>query len=224
MKALNRPVMIRFLAISALLLVGIGANAALYLRPQGEVRAVSGVTRAKIGTVSLAVPRAYVRNAGQWAGGRLERLDLALLPESYAPLPPISPDRPDAPLPERLSLTLTTLQPGADGAERFQMLHARFIRAETVNHPSGLVSRAFRKGTPYEDQEIHIGAGSNRLFTAICPLPGSSAIEPCLARFTTDGVAVELRFPLARLGEWRMMQGRISALIAEWRSRAASGG
>lgn len=212
--------MVRFLLLFGLLATALAANAALFFRAEDQPTLPSGETRAVIGGTRLVVPRAYVRETAHWAGGRLEKLDLVMLAENFAPIAPQNIGASLTPEPERITLTLTQASTASGAAERFQLLYARFVSAETRNRADGLVTRGFRPGTPYDDREIHIGAGIGRHFYAICAKGAAQAVEPCSSVMTIGTVQVEIRFPAARLAEWRRIGTESARLIETWRAAA----
>lgn len=217
--------MMRFFLPAALLLVAIAANAALFLRGEETVPAITGDARISLGSTALAVPRAYLTNAAQWGGGRLERVDIVLRADDFAPVPQRLPSQAHLPLPERVQMRLSIGAPNSGAAERFQLLYSRFVAAETQMRADGLVTRGFRAGTPYEDLEIHLGAGIGRHFYALCPKPDKkggvvATIEPCTAILSAPGIVAELRFPLSRLSDWKRIGTESARLLEIWRGAA----
>ena len=216
--------MMRILVALSLLLVALGANAALYFRESLEPAPLTGTSKitlagqSKQSGLPITVPKALIRDRTHVAGGRLERLDLAVAIADFSPLPQPSPRRPDARLPDRLALILTAATGTAGPADQFQTLYARFLTGETWSNPGGLIMRRFKTGTPYEDREIYIGAGTGRLFIALCPREAIKGIEPCTANLRQDGVDIELRFDARYLPDWRRFTGETTRLIGEWRS------
>ncbi len=86
--------------IIALTLFGtaLGANAALLMRGSGEPPPRLGKTRIDLGRTALIVPQALIRERAQMAGGRLDRLDLAVDITNFQPLPPPSARDPVPPI------------------------------------------------------------------------------------------------------------------------------
>lgn len=218
MPAFYRAIMLRFIAAAGLLSIAIAANAALYFHERAEPRAPTGMVSVQLGEMRLSLPRALIREPSQASGGRLARLDLAMSIADFAALPPPSPRRLDPPSPDRLTLVLTAAANGNGPSEQFQQLYARFLARETWTNPGGLIMRRFRAGTPYEDREIYIGAGTGRLFIALCPREESvRAIEPCIAQLRDGTADVELRFEARHLPEWRRLVGETLGRLADWR-------
>lgn len=199
------------LAILALALAG---NALLFLKPSGGAADISGTARIDLGGKTIEVARRLIRDRAQAAGGRLDRLDLAVRISDFSPLPPPDPADPARPMPERLTISLALAREGADSVETLQRVHARFLTRETWSNPGGLVMRRFRAGSPYEDRELYVGAGGGRMFVAICPREAVSAIEPCLTTIRIEGLDMELRFDARHLPEWRRFATQAVMLVA----------
>lgn len=216
------PDMIRILLALGLFCLALGANAALYLRTGGTAPAPSGDTRITLGETEISVPRSFIRDPAQIAGGRLDRLDMAVNIADFSALPPPSTTKPFAIPPDRLTVLLGSAQGQTGPAEQFQLLYARFLSKETWSNPGGLVMRRFRAGTPYEDREIYLGAGGSRLFIAICPREQQAGIEPCVTQIRVDGLDAELRFDARHLPDWRRIVGETTKRIGEWRRAGAA--
>lgn len=202
----------RLVIALALFGTALGANAALLMR-QGPARAPAlGTAKVELGRITLAVPQALIRERAQLAGGRLDRLDLAMNIQTFEPLPQPSAEDPFRPMPERLTLILTASRGGPMPAELFQTLYARFLTRETWSNPGGLVMRRFRQGTPYEDRELYLGVGGRRPFVALCPIDAHRETEPCLTRIRVGELDAELRFNARHLPEWRRILQEASTL------------
>ncbi|MCA0405395.1 MAG: hypothetical protein LCH39_04520 [Proteobacteria bacterium] len=204
------------LAIATCLLASAAAaNALIVLRPQATLEPLAGETKVELGGHRLLVPRALIRDHAQMQGGRLDRLDLVMLAEGLAPLPPVDAKRPEAAPPERVALVLTPSDDRLSSIDMFGKVYARFLSGETMPTPSGLMLRRFREKTPYEDRELYLGVGTGRTFVALCPLPEAQAKEPCTTTFRLAGLDMELRFSAARLPQWRRMTEHAFSLMEE---------
>lgn len=200
----------------ALFGTALGANAALLLRSDAAVETFVGTVEVNLGGQKITVPRALIRDQSHMAGGRLDRLDLAMSISDFSAIPQPSSWEPNRPMPERLSLALTsTAATAPDAMDLFQTVYARFLGREAWSNPGGLVMRRFRQGTPYEDRELYIGAGGRRVFIALCPHDSQREIEPCTALMRQDGLDAELRFNARHLPEWRRIATTTQALLAE---------
>lgn len=201
--------------IIALTLFGtaLGANAALLMRGSGEPAQRLAKTRIDLGRTPLIVPQALIRDRAQMAGGRLDRLDLAVDITNFQPLPPPSARDPFRPLPDRLSIILTPSRGELVAAELFQTVYARFLGRETWSNPGSLMMRRFRQGTPYEDRELYLGVGGRHPFVALCPLDSQRETEPCLTTIRIGEVEAELRFHARHLPEWRRLTQEAHTLL-----------
>lgn len=186
--------------------IALGANAALLMRKETTREEFSGNSRVLIGDRSLDIPRTLFRDRAQMAGGRLDRLDLAVSPFDFSPLPPPSPKIAQDLIPDSVTLSIAPKGDAPDPVDMFQNVYARFFSRENWSNPGGLVMRRFRTGTPYEDREIYIGAGGARLFVALCPVDlVAREIEPCSATLRQEGFDIELRFHARHLPDWRRL-------------------
>lgn len=194
--------------------VALGANAALYLRTDKGAEAVTGASRVTLGGKVLNVPRALIRDRAQMAGGRLDRLDLALAPATLGALAQPSPLEAEARLPDHLALVIAPQSGEPGSADLFQNVYARFLARETWSNPGGLVMRRFRPGTPYEDRELYLGVGGKKSFVALCPLEALRETEPCTTSFRQDGLDIEMRFNARHLPDWRRLTAAAGDLVA----------
>lgn len=211
----------RLVLALALFGTALGANAALLLRSDPAAEVLSGSVEISLSNRKITVPRALIRDRAQMAGGRLDRLDLAMGIPDFSPIPQPSARDPNQPMPDRLSLVLrATSADTPDAMTLFQTVYARFLARETWSNPGGLVMRRFRQGTPYEDRELYIGAGGRQIFIALCPQERASAseqpqasapqvslrdIEPCTMLLRQGGLDAEVRFNARHLPEWRKL-------------------
>lgn len=186
--------------------VALGANAALLMRKETTREEFAGSSRVFIGGRHLDIPRALFRDRAQMAGGRLDRLDLAVSPFDFSPVPPPSAKVAKDLVPDSVVLSVTPKGDAPDPTDMFQNVYARFFSRENWSNPGGLVMRRFRAGTPYEDREIYIGAGGQKLFVALCPVDLTiREIEPCSAMVRQGEFDIEMRFNARHLPDWRRL-------------------
>ena len=218
----------RLVLTLALFGTALGANAALLLRSDPAAEVLEGSVEVNLSGRKVAVPRALIRDRAQMAGGRLDRLDLAVAIADFSAIPQPSTLDQNKPMPDRLSLVLSAATVAApDSMTLFQTVYARFLARETWSNPGGLVMRRFRPGTPYEDRELYIGAGGRQIFIALCPQEVAPApsqtnarqknprdIEPCTSFVRQNGLDAELRFNARHLPEWRRLAASSLDLIA----------
>jgi hypothetical protein len=194
--------------------VALGANAALFMRTEVATDLLPGSSRVELDGRAFDVPRALFKDRAQMAGGRLDRLDLAVRPADFTPLPQPETLAEHQALPDQITLVLTGKGHAPDPSEMFQNVYARFFARETWSNPGGLIMRRFRAGTPYEDREVYIGAGGRKIFVALCPLDASREIEPCTTTIRQDGLDIEVRFNARHLPDWRRLTGAALDLVA----------
>jgi len=201
--------------VIALTLFGmaLGANAALLLRAPPNPAPFLGTARVELGKADLLVPQSLIRDRTQMAGGRLDRLELAVNILNFEPLPQPSAEDPFRPIPARLSIILAPSRGEPVAAELFHTVYARFLTRETWSNPGGLAMRRFRQGTPYEDRELYLGVGGRRPFVALCPMDAHREMEPCLTTLRFGELDVELRFNARHLPEWRRILEDSTALL-----------
>ena len=208
--------MMRLITASLVLLIALGANAALYLRQPASPAPPTGHVTLTLGTTTLDVPRRLLREPEATRPGAVERVELVAAIADFAPLPSPSPLNPEDKLPDAITIIITAQTAGA--AEPFQALYARFLSGETRPMQGGLVLRRFRTGTPFEDRDLFIGAGS-RLFVALCAKDAEKTGEPCLATLRQNGLELQLRFGAKYLSSWRRITQEAMRLVEQMRQQ-----
>lgn len=197
----------------ALFGTALGANATLLLRGPSGPAMPQGQARIELSRFSLTVPQALIRDRTQMAGGRLDRLDIAVNITNFQALPPPSAEDPYRPMPDRLTVILSAHRGDPVAADLFQTVYARFLSRETWSNPGNLVMRRFRQGTPYEDRELYLGVGARRPFVALCPIDAHRETEPCVTSFRVGDLEAELRFHARHLPEWRRIMQDTAGLV-----------
>lgn len=190
MAAIPAPRRIDGLAVATALgalIVGLAAvDLGGYLVRRGA-RAADAPVDVSLAGRSISMPGAWLARAPEPG-----RLDLAI------PFP-VEAGRPE----ERLFVTATP----AEGPSRgLGPHHARFLTAVARSHPSGLLQRRYRDGTPFEGEELYLSPPDGALFAARCAPArsdtGDADAAGCLAELRLDGLDLRVRFPEARLGAW----------------------
>jgi hypothetical protein len=198
----------KLLIASALLVVAIAAGT-LFLFVARE-QAPGANVEAEISGVKFSYLRAYARDEATGAGGLSERLSFIVSYPTFAPV--ASKQRRD----EFVFLTVTPKEEGLEPRERPAKLYARFLTAETLDGPSGLVLRHFEQGSPYDSEELFIAPPDGRAFFARCPKPETGAPgEGCISVFRQGGLDVELRYTPALLENWDALQDGARALLSK---------
>jgi hypothetical protein len=171
-----------------------------------------------IGEARLSLDPALLRTPDQRKGGRVERLDLALLLPDFRPAGALDARelaRPDHDA-DMLFVTIVPQDETLDPADRPVQLYARFLEPGAPAPELGLIHRRFAKGSPYENEDLYLAPPEGRLFAARCR--SGQAREPgstCLHEFRTHGLDIVLRFAPARLADWDHLTDRVHALIAQ---------
>lgn len=159
----------------------------------------------RIGEVVLAIPEKLTRadpEEGHLVGMARLRLD-------WPSLGPVTPQT-------RLKL-LVTLSPQDKVNEPATQLsvYARFLTTTVWSNPGGLVVRGFRKGSPYEGDELFVSVPDGRGFAARCPVEtaGAGFDEHCRVTFRHRGMDVNIRFPRAVIADWELMLGGVRRAV-----------
>ncbi|MGA8173025.1 MAG: hypothetical protein WB816_19650 [Methylocystis sp.] len=213
----------RLFLASLALLAFLGAGAYVLLRADADSSAAR--IEANIADARFVFDPALARDEATAAGGFVDRLAFVVAFPDFA-----SPPRAEkAPSPERLAerargnvlITVSLKDDGVDPADRPMRLYARFLEAETVAGPGGLVMRRFEQGSPYDLEQLYVAPPDGRDFFARCPKPASNGDGPgemCLSLFRVDGLDVELRFAPELLENWEVLNEGARAFVARIRA------
>jgi hypothetical protein len=123
---------------------------------------------AEIGEARFRYPPKLARDAETRAGGAAQRLAFLLTFPGFSVPQAATPGESGTP---RRMLALLTIAPSdeaIDPAERPSRLYARFLEAEAVPGPGGLIRRRFEKGMPYELEELYVAPPDGSDFFARC--------------------------------------------------------
>jgi hypothetical protein len=189
----------RAIALLAGVIVALGLAAtglALWMtRPLQDVPVDLVPTR--VGEITLAIPENLA--GADTAEGRL--VGMARLRLDWPSLGPVSPE-------SRHRLLVTLSPPDKVNEPAMQLsVYARFLTSTVWSNPGGLVVRGFRKGSPYENDELYVSVPDGRGFAARCPLPAPQLgfDELCRATIRHRGLDVNIRFPRAIVADWQRM-------------------
>jgi hypothetical protein len=118
------------------------------------------------------------------------------------------PDMTAAPLGEKaeVHITLRPADPATDPEAQFNQL-ARFLTPGAWSNPGDLVARGFKKGSPFEADELYMSLPDGRAFFARCTADvGPHRMdEGCRTVIKHKELDVLLRFPRDALGEWQAL-------------------
>lgn len=194
-------------AALAILLLGVAATGAgLYaVHRRGETE--PGQQAARVGDVALIVPQDLT---GAEADDQVRLIGMTRLRLDWPTLGP-------AQIGSRSRL-LVTLSPQDKVNEPATQLatYARFLTSTVWSNPGGLVVRSFRKGSPYETDELYVSVPDGRGFAARCPLETAATPpldELCRVTFRHRGMDVNIRFPRTIIADWELMIGGVRRTI-----------
>ena len=163
-----------FLACLALLAcLGLGAYGLL----RAGADSPAATVEANIGDTRFVFAPAYARDEATAAGGFQDRLAFVAVIPDFSPPPraarALSPKALTERARDNVFITVSPKDDGVDPADRPMQLYARFLEAETVAGPGGLVMRRFEQGSPYDLEQLYVAPPDGRDFFARCPKPAS---------------------------------------------------
>ena len=191
--------------IAIMLAGGVLTGLALYLTQRKE-EAEPVVQPARIGEVSLMVPQ-DLTGAGEDDTGQL--VGMVRLRLAWPSLGPAQPQN-------RQRLLVTLSPPDKVNEPQTQLsVYARFLTPTVWSNPGGLVVRGFRKGSPYQGDELYVSVPDGRGFAARCPVENGrlDLDELCRVTFRHRGMDVNIRFPRAIIADWELMLGGVRRTI-----------
>lgn len=194
-------------AALAILLAGLAATgAALYASRKGA-EATATLQPARIGDVALMVPQNLTGAEADDTSRLVGMVRLRLDWPSFGP----------AQAQNRNRLLVTLSPPDKVNEPATQLaVYARFLTPTVWSNPGGLVVRGFRKGSPYEGDELYVSVPDGRGFAARCPLDSAATVnldELCRVTFRHRGVDVNIRFPRGVIADWELMLGGVRRTI-----------
>ncbi len=192
-------------AAFAILLLGAAATGAGLYAVHGRGEAEPGHQAARVGDVALIVPQELT---GAEADDQVRLVGMTRLRLDWPSLGPA----------QNRSRLLVTLSPPDKVNEPATQLatYARFLTPTVWSNPGGLVVRSFRKGSPYESDELYVSVPDGRGFAARCPLETAAAPaldELCRVTFRHRGTDVNIRFPRTIIADWELMIGGVRRTI-----------
>lgn len=194
-------------AAALILLASLAAFAAALHANSRDGGTEIGQQPARIGEVALMVPQSLTGGETEDATRLVGMVRLRLDWPSLGPALGNTRDR--------LLVTLSPPDKVNDPATQLAV-YARFLTPTVWSNPGGLVVRGFRKGSPYEGDELYVSVPDGRGFAARCPLDsGAGAVleESCRVTFRHRGVDANIRFPRAIIADWELMLGGVRRTI-----------
>lgn len=167
----------------------------------------------------LTIPRNALRFADQRAPGERMRLDLALAWPELEGRTAANADRFDVAdlAPDVVYVTLAADRGTRDSAGLLATVYARFFTGDAVAGPDGLTGRHMARGSGYDDEVVYFEPGSVHPFVARCwPLGAAQEPAVCLHDERIGAIAVEWRFPIGLLAQWRRLSQGLGERLAAW--------
>jgi hypothetical protein len=189
----------------AIVMLGLGGTGLALFATRHNPDAGTELQASRVGDVVLAIPENLT--GADSDDGRL--VGMARLRLDWPSLGPVTPET-------RRRLLITLSPPDKVNEPATQLsTYARFLTPTVWSNPGGLVVRGFRKGSPYEGDELYVSVPDGRGFAARCPVETaqSSLDEPCRVTFRHRGVDVNIRFPRAIVSDWQLMLGGVRRSI-----------
>ena len=201
--------------------LGLGAIAAIawLLRPTWGVEASSepGRLPVSVGATLFNVPTKAIRMSIQKHSGPQERVDLSYLYPSLQP--PDAPKRVSmetfdekASSIDRIFLSISAHHGVLAPEVRIRAIYPRYLDQPSAPAEDGLSIRAFRAGTPYENEDL-LSADTPNL-TARCTRDGDTP-GMCISERRIEGADLMFRFPRAWLAQWRDVSSAMERLSAQ---------
>jgi hypothetical protein len=115
-------------------------------------------------------------------------------------------------------ITIGPALPSTDPRAQFAML-ARFLTPGAWSNPGGLMVRNFKKGSPFEQEELFMSMPDGAAFFARCTADiGATRLdEGCRAVLKHAGFDIALRFPREALGDWQALADGVRKLVDGFR-------
>jgi hypothetical protein len=210
----------------AVVLGGIVAGSSAFavgaLRPEAAT-----LRHVAIGGAALTVPTAMLRMPDVVGDGPQSRIDLTLTwPDLAPPDPRLSAARaswPSAgqPAPDLVQVTLLPADDSPAPETRVASLYARFLEPHVLQGPGDLITRHFRKNSPYAGEVLVFSPPDGRRVVARCDSePGHAASAEqgappalCLAEFRRRGLDIQLRFEPRLADGLDQAQRHLAALV-----------
>ena len=167
------------------------------------------------GTMFTVEPAA-IRVSVQRRPGTQERLDLSYLWPSLTPPDPTLKPTVGAPLDpnERLFVTIANGEATLPIGERVKTIYPRYLDETASAGPPGLTMRAFRNGTPYQNEDMFYDPQAPERFLARCTRSGVGNSGMCLLERRIGNADLTLRFPRDWLDSWESVAKGADSLIA----------
>ncbi len=210
----------------AVVLGGIVAGSSAFavgaLRPEAVTQ-----RHVSVGGAALTVPIVMLRTPDVVADGPQARIDLTLTWPDLGPIDPrLSAARaswPSAgqPAPDLVQVTLLPADDSPAPETRVTGLYARFLEPHVLQGPGDLITRHFRKNSPYAGEVLVFSPPDGKRVVARCDSePGHAAPTEqgappalCLAEFRRRGLDIQVRFEPRLADGLDQAQRHLAALL-----------
>jgi hypothetical protein len=155
----------------------------------------------QIGQKAITVPGEWLRETMPTKGGVVVSLDLLVSFDEFvlgqAAMPQSS----------KIFISVSSADQSLDPAERVRLLYARFLTHEVKSTENGLIRRAFKTGTAFENEELVFAAPDGKAFAARCMAAQASGFlrDTCLSEMRVNGLDVQFRFDPKLLNDWEAL-------------------
>jgi hypothetical protein len=115
-------------------------------------------------------------------------------------------------------ITIGPALPSTDPQAQFATL-ARFLTGGAWSNPGGLMARNFKKGSPFEQEELFMSMPDGAAFFARCTadIGATKLDEGCRAVLKHAGFDIALRFPREALTDWQALSDGVRKLVDGFR-------
>jgi len=184
--------------------------------PEAQVALDAPAVPVVVAGVVFNIEPAAIRNSVQRRPGTQERVDLSYLWPSLEPPDPTNRPSVGAPADpnERIFVTIQNADGTLPLMERVQTIYPRYLVSEPTAGPAGLTLRAFRKDTPYSNEELVFESVKPEHFLARCSRQGVVNSGSCLLERRVGKADITVRFPRDWLKDWQSVATGIDALVA----------
>lgn len=115
-------------------------------------------------------------------------------------------------------ITIGPAAANTDPRNQFATL-ARFLTPGAWSNPGGLMARSFKRGSPFEQEELFMSMPDGAVFFARCTadIGATKLDEGCRAVLKHGAFDIALRFPREALTDWQALSNGIRTLVDGFR-------
>ena len=209
------------LPVLAALIGGLLAGSLAFAVNLGARPGPSGTLAVTVGGSSLAVPRDLLRAPAEGHGGATSRLDLRL---SWPDMKPLASAAASRSADEAL-VSIVAADDSPAPETRVATRYARFLEPQVQEGPGDLITRHFKKASPYAGEVLVFSPPDGRRTAARCeagPARATPAADTlarteipasCLAEIRRGGIDIQLRFEPRLAGGLDAARQNLLALV-----------